>query len=66
MFYEGLKFFLPKKEYEKLTKDLKILIVELEKDLNTDWETNENKNNPLPINIILKLMSFPNDWHVNF
>ncbi len=61
--YEGLKFFLPNKEYEKLTKDLKILITNLEKDLNTNWETNGNRNNPLPINDILKLMDFPNDWH---
>ena len=61
--YEGLKFFLPKKEYEKLTENLKVLIINLEKDLNTNWETNGNRNNPLPINDILKLMDFPNDWH---
>ncbi len=61
--YEGLKFFLPKKEYEKLTEDLKILITDLEKDLNTDWITNGSKHNPLPINSILKLMNFPDDWH---
>ena len=61
--YEGLKFFLPKKEYEKLTEDLKVLIINLEKDLNTNWETKGNRNNPLPINDILKLMDFPNDWH---
>ena len=61
--YEGLKFFLPKREYEKLTENLKILISNLEKNLNTDWESNINKYNPLPINNILKLMNFPNDWH---
>lgn len=61
--YEGLKFFLLKKEYEKLTENLKMLISNLEKDLNTDWKTNEKKNNPLPINDILKLMCFPYNWH---
>ena len=61
--YEGLKFFLLKKEYEKLTENLKMLISNLEKDLNTDWKTNEKKNNPLPINDILKLICFPYDWH---
>ena len=40
-----------------------MLISNLEKDLNTDWKTNEKKNNPLPINDILKLMCFPYDWH---
>ena len=61
--YEGLKFFLPKKEYEKLTEDLKVLIIKKKKDLNTNWETKGNRNNPLPINDILKLMDFPNHWH---
>ena len=61
--YEGLKFFLPKEEYKKLTSNLKILVTNLEKNLNTDWDMKNLKYNPLSINNILKLMDFPDNWH---
>lgn len=63
--YEGLKFFLSKSEYSQLTKDLKNLISELEKDLKTDWSlSSENKSlNKIGINDILKEMDFPENWH---
>ena len=61
--YEGLKFFLPKEEYKKLTSNLKILVTNLEKNLNTDWDMKDLKYNPLSINNILKLMDFPDNWH---
>lgn len=53
--YEGLKLFLPKTEYEKLTLKLKELINELE----------EKLENVIDINNILKKMDFPTDWHKN-
>ena len=40
-----------------------ILVTNLEKNLNTDWDMKDLKYNPLSINNILKLMDFPDNWH---
>ena len=51
--YEGLKFFLSRKEYDKLTENLKNIIIVLEEDL----------ENVININSILIEMDFPVNWH---
>lgn len=50
--YENLKLFLTKDEFDNLTEKLKDYFSLLEKELNS-----------ININIILKEMDFPNNWH---
>jgi abortive infection bacteriophage resistance protein len=50
--YGGLKIFLPKKDYDLLTEEIKEVISDL-----------ENQLKVIDINIILKSMDFPKNWH---